>query len=73
MIRLRAELQYLQGGDITREKGREEAYGEAYATMLSVTDNTIRDSAEQIMTGTWQDGRNEKLEPTNNAIKRLGD
>jgi len=59
LIRLRAELQYLQGGDITREKDREQAYGEAYAIMLSISDDQIRDSAEQIMTGTWNNGQNE--------------
>jgi hypothetical protein len=78
-IRARAELQYLQGikdhelGTFPRE--REKNYGEAYAAMLSINDEKIREVAPQVMLGEFRphENKNEKLDAINAAILRLGE
>jgi hypothetical protein len=82
IVQQRAKLQYLQ--EILNEEGalyakdkenlrreREEAYGEAYATMLFVNDNLIRNHAKDVMD--INNSPDLKLTAINNAIKRLGE
>jgi heme exporter protein D len=88
LVELRGILQaYQQAPDGTESMiKREIAYGEAYAVILSISDNRIRALAPQIMQGRpeWVSdpenpgggGRifvNEKLDAINEAIKLLGD
>ncbi|MCL4250241.1 MAG: hypothetical protein KJ065_18980 [Anaerolineae bacterium] len=74
LIRLRSRLQYLQDKWEFKEevREREEAYGEAYAIMLSIPDEDIRKVTEQVMKGQITENHNEKLEAINSAILRLG-
>src|SRR5688500_8511749 len=55
LIRLRSKLQYVQGGSLAwsspETKAREEAYGEAYAVILSINDSHMRTIVREIMTG----------------------
>jgi hypothetical protein len=73
LIRLRSQLQHLQGAASPERNKREMAYGEAYAVMLCVNDTHIGDAARQVMVGQFTAQRNEKLDAIDSAIIRLGD
>ncbi|MBI1258825.1 MAG: hypothetical protein GC204_15250 [Chloroflexi bacterium] len=69
LIRTRRNLQWSQSAN---EQSREEAYGEAYAVMLSTADPEIVEAASKIMEGAGFPNTNEKIPAIDKGIELLG-